>query len=145
VSGQQQAVTALTLGNSPRHPLERRLCGPKHGLDTVKERKFSCPDWNRSLIPRLTILVAMLTQLSGLRGKRNKNGNYNQSQFFYISPTECVYLLQRNRKYLRRSSIGNETVKFQKRLYPNPTYLSIPKMSIPAYKTTPRHSQKTTI
>jgi hypothetical protein len=76
-------------GKQPRHPLERRLCGPKDDLDTVKEKKFSCPNW-----------VAMLTELSRLRSKRNKDGNYNQSEFFYISSTECVYLLQRNQKYI---------------------------------------------
>jgi hypothetical protein len=91
-------------GKSPRYALQRRLRGPTDDLDTVKER-FSWPDWNRSPIPRLSTLVAMLTELSRLRGKRNKDGNYNQSEFFCVSSMEFVYLLQQNQKYIEVSEM----------------------------------------
>jgi hypothetical protein len=44
VSGQLHAL----VGFSPRYPLNRRLGGPKAGLDMAKKRKILAPTGNRT-------------------------------------------------------------------------------------------------
>jgi hypothetical protein len=46
VSGQYRALAMLYLrGNDPRYPLDRRLGGPRAGLDTEARGKILCLFW----------------------------------------------------------------------------------------------------
>lgn len=69
VTAQLHCLAALALEKEPQDPLDRRLSGPRAGLDAVDWRKSSCPCRKSSPgLPAIS-LVALPTELSRRRPK----------------------------------------------------------------------------
>jgi hypothetical protein len=79
-------------GKSPQYPLDRRLDGPRAGLDTVGKRKIRAPDGNRT--PTFSpYTVAIPTELSWRmlnNGSPKKEKKRNETSCPISSPVRVV-------------------------------------------------------
>jgi hypothetical protein len=64
-------------GKNSRYPLDRKVCGPRFGMDTVAKRKYPAPTGlqTSAIQPIYLVTTSVLTELSWSMRSRGNNSN----------------------------------------------------------------------